>query len=383
MKVIFFGLLFLSHAGRAEVVECKGDAPTSPPTKIEVFVDMDAERSHLRWVYPDGHGITQGQSLNKRKYFGPNLRYVGSNRVFLQLPSASVETTSGIFTHAPQGLENVKVECEISGGLPKAPICPTNPGRALLAAMDSAQEIDELEFLLQCGADPNVRNSKKCTPLMLGIDPGCHPGNASGPITDTHALINLFLENGAYVDLQDIDGETALIKAVRSGLQGPYTSFIAAEADFNIKDKQGNTALIHAAYEGNKWIIEDILEGNPDRRIRNQSGETAYDVARKWHEQNVADLVRVPDSTVTISGKLDGTCTPLDIEIEYGKTVEIVLVATDKMFKLDSRPLGLDLMADRNGTAKQVLPFKTRGIFKFTCGFHGSPNYSQGEIRVK
>lgn len=383
MKLIFFGLLFFSHFGRAEVVECKGDAPTSPVTKIEVLVDMDAGKSHLRWVYPDGHGITQGQSLNKRKYLGSNLRYVGSKRIFLQVPSTSSGVTKGIFTHAPQGLDNVKVECEISGSLPKAPTCPTNPGRSLLAAMDSAQEIDELEFLLQCGADPNAQNSRKCTPLMLGIDPGCHPGNASGPITDTHALINLFLENGAYVDLQDMNGETALIKAVRHGLQGPYTSFLAAEADFNVKDNRGNTALIHAAFEGNKWIIEDLLDGNPDRRIRNRVGDTAYDVARKWHEQDVADLVRIPDSTVTILGKVDGTCAPLDMEVESGKTVEFVLVATDKMFKMDSRVLGIDLMADRSSLAKQVLSLRNRGTYKFTCGFHGAPSYSQGEIRVK
>lgn len=383
MKGILIGLLFCGQVVRAEILECKGDAATSPSTKIEVLVDMEAGKSHLRWVYPDGYGITQGQSLNKRKYIAQNLRYVGSKRVFLQIPSSSIGKVQGVFTHAPQGLENVKVECEILGKLPSPPTCPSNPSRSLLSAMGSAQEIDELEFLLQCGADPNVQNSRKCTPLMLGIDPECQPGNASGPISDTHALINLFTDNGAYVDLQDIKGETALIKAVRAGLQGPYTSFLAAEADFNIKDKLGNTALIHAAFEGNKWIIEDLLEGNPDRRIRNRAGQTAYEVARKWHGQEVADLVRIPDSSITISGRTDGTCGPLSVDVEVGKTVEFILAATDKMFKMDARSLGIDLMADRGSLAKQVIVLRNRGTYKFTCGLHGSPNFSEGAINVK
>ena len=383
MNFISIWLVLFVSSVRAEIIECKGAAPTFPPTTVEVMVDMNAGKSHLRWVYPDGHGITQGQSLNKRKYIGSNLRYVGSPRVFLQIPNGSSVKADGFFTHAPQQLENIKVKCDISGNLPKPPACPSNPSKALLSAMGTAEELDDLEFLLQCGADANILNSRKCTPLMLAIDPECYPDGGNASIGDTHALINLFLENGAFVDLQDVKGETALMKAIKNGLQGPYTSFLAAEADFNLRDKAGNTALIHAAFGGNKWIIEDVLDGNPDRRARNRSGQTAYDVAKQWYGQDVADLVRVPDTTVTVSGKPDGTCNPLSIEFPMGKTVEIVLVATEKMFKMDSRSLGIDLMADRSSSAKQVMVPSTRGTFKFTCGFHGSASPSEGTILVK
>lgn len=377
--------LFGASAVRAEVIECKGAANTSPPTKIEVSVDMDKGKSSLRWVYPDGTGITQGQSINRRKFDGANVKYMdqGSSRVFLQIPAATTTTAQGAFTHAPQGLNAVPVDCEVFGSIPAAPVCPKDKDRALLSAMDTAETVEQIEFLLQCGANPNTTNSKSCTPLMLAVDPDCHPGSASGMITDTVALVDLFLSNGAFIDTQDRKGETALIKSARNGMSNVYSSFIASEASFDHQDKKGNTALMYAALEGDKWIIQDILEGNPDRRLKNKSGKTAFDLAKHWHDKETADLVRIPDQTVTISGKSDGTCAPLAIEVKQGQAIEFVLNATDKMFKLDAKGLGLSLMADRGSFAKQILTMENRGNYKFTCGFHGANTASEGVISVR
>lgn len=370
---------------RAEVIECKGAVSTSPPTKIEIAVDMDKGKSSLRWVYPDGTGITQGQSINRRKFEGTNVKYMdqGSSRVFLQIPAATNSNAKGTFTHAPQGLNSVPVDCEVFGAIPAAPLCPKDKDRALLSAMDTAETVEQIEFLLQCGANPNTTNSKSCTPLMMAVDPDCHPGNASGMITDTAALVDLFLSSGAFIDTQDKKGETALIKSARNGMSNVYNSFIASEANFDHQDKKGNTALMYAALEGDKWIIQDILDGNPDRRIKNRAGKTAFDLAKHWHDKETADLVRIPDQTITISGKNDGTCAPLAIDVSQGRAVEFVLNATDKMFKLDAKAIGLSLMADRGSIAKQIVTLNSRGNFKFTCGFHGANIASEGIISIK
>ena len=386
LKYLFIvAVLSGTSAVRAEVVECKGAANTSPPTKIEISVDMDRGKSSLRWVYPDGTGITQGQSINRRKFEDSNVKYMdqGSSQVFLQIPATTSSTAKGAFTHAPQGLNSVPVDCELFGAIPAAPVCPKDKDRALLSAMDTAETVEQIEFLLQCGANPNITNSKSCTPLMLAVDPDCHPGNASGMITDTVALVDLILSNGAFINTQDKKGETALIKSARNGMSNVYSSFIASEADFDLQDKKGNTALMYAALEGDKWIIQDILEGNPDRRMKNRAGQTAFDLAKHWHDQETADLVRIPDQTVTVAGKSDGTCAPLTIEINQGQTIEFVLNATDKMFKLDAKALGLSLMADRGSFAKQILKLNNRGSYKFTCGFHGANNASEGVISVR
>lgn len=370
----------------AEVVDCKGSASTSPPTKIEISIDMDKEKSFLRWIYPDGTGITQGQNLNLRKYQGStSVRYTnqGSTRLFLQVPISSEPSLKGNFTYSAQGLNSVPVECEISGSIPAAPVCPKNKDQALLKAMDTAESINEIEFLLQCGANPNISNAKSCTPLMLAVDPECHPGNASGMITDNAYLVDFLLTNGAFVNTQDRKGETALMKSAKNGVQNVYDSFIASEADFNLQNKNGDTALMLAVLNGDNWLIQDVLDGNPDRRLKNKNGKTAYDLALHWRDQETANLVQIPDQTIVISGKADGTCTPLAIEVQLGKTIEFVLNGTDKMFKLDSRPIGLDLMADRGGSAKQILKFENRGTYKFTCGFHGANSASDGLITVR
>lgn len=383
--IFFFVSLVSSFTLHAEVVECKSSA--NAPAKIEVLVDMDKGKSFLRWIYPDGTGITQGQSMNRRKFDvnGANIKYLdqGSTRVFLQIPANSISTAKGAFTHVAQGLDSVPMDCEVFGAIPAAPVCPKNKDRALLAAMDTAETIDEIEFLLQCGANPNALNSKSCTPLMLAVDPECHPGSASGIITDTVALVDLFLSNGAFVDTQDKKGETALIKSARNGMSNVYDSFIASEANFDLQDKKGNTALMYAALEGDKWIIQDILEGNPDRRIKNRAGKTAFDLAKHWHDKETSDLVQIPDQIITVAGQTDGTCTPLSIDIQKGQTIEFVLNATDKMFKLDARALGLSLMADRGSSAKQILTLDNRGSYKFTCGLHGSNTVSEGVISVR
>jgi hypothetical protein len=380
-------LLIFALSARAEVFQCKGTAATSPPTKIEVNIDMDKGKSSLRWVYPDGTGITQGQSINRRKYVpGTNtVSYLdqGSSRISLEVPITTTSPLKGVFTHSPQGLSAVPMDCELFGTIPAAPLCPKNKDSALLSAMDTAQTMDEVEYILQCGANVNAVNSKGCTPLMLAIDPDCHPGLASGQLYDVGGLVDLFLNNGAFIDTQDKKGETALIKAAKGSLQGIYESFIASEANFDIQDKKGNTALMYAALEGDKWVIRDLLEGNPNRRLKNKAGQTAYDIAKQWHDQETADLVKNPDLTVTIVGKSDGTCAPLTVDVQMGQTVEIALQAADKMFMLKSMALGLEIMAESGQTSKKILTLSNRGNYKFTCGFHGSNSPSEGAISVR
>ena len=142
-------------------------------------------------------------------------------------------------------------------------------------------------------------------------------------------------------------------------------------------------AIHYAAKNGNVRIVEQILEGNPNRAMKNKSGKTAYDYAKANSNETIMNLVRVADTSITIQGQEDGTCSPLEIKVKEGQVLELTLAATEKMFKLDSKALGLDLMADRNGLAKLTIPLEKKGIFKFTCGFHGAGTPSEGTLTVE
>ena len=279
------------------------------------------------------------------------------------------------------------LECEISGSLPARPVCTEDidKTKSLIQAIKSS-DIDSIETTIECGANVNQVDKNGCTPLMFALDSTCgeaNPIHYTSPFAQTAQVLDTLTSNGAFVNTTDKQGETPLIKASKMNIQNVYDTFIALEADFDAQDKLGNTALMYAVLNGNDQVVAQLLEGNPDRRLKNKSGKTAYDLAKQWQKESIIDLVRIADTSVLIQGKDDGTCSPLQINLKQGQVVDLTLKATDKMFKLDSAILGLDIMADRNSTSKRTFSLENKGSFKFTCGFHGANKPSEGLIVVQ
>lgn len=299
----------------------------------------------------------------------------------------SDNTIKDVVMNYDQKIINQKLDCEISGELPARPVCTedVNKTAKLIQAIKSSN-IDAIETTIECGAQVNQVDQNGCAPIMFAVDPTCgeqNPIHYISPFGKTSLVLDTLAANGAFVDTADNKGETPLIKAAKMSIENVYETFIALESNFDSQDHLGNTALMYAVVNGNQNIVEQILEGNPDRRIKNNSGQTAYDIARQWQKESVIDLVRIADTSVLIEGKDDGTCSPLKIILKQGQVVDLTLKATDKMFKLDSINLGLDLMADRNGQAKKTFALANKGTFKFTCGFHGANKPSNGVIIVQ
>ncbi|MEO1488470.1 MAG: ankyrin repeat domain-containing protein [Pseudomonadota bacterium] len=96
----------------------------------------------------------------------------------------------------------------------------------------AAQRRDALwvRFLLQRGADPNIRNKKGRTPLQVSIT------------------------------LSDIDSVEALIKR---------------GASVNVSDRQGETPLISAVHQRNQAMIKLLLEKGADPDHNDNSGRSA------------------------------------------------------------------------------------------------------------
>ena len=275
-----------------------------------------------------------------------------------------------------QKIINQIVNCEISGQMPALPVCNENMDQTiqLIQAVKSS-DIDAIETTIECGANVNQVDKNGCTPTMFAVDSACgevNPLRYSSPFAKTSLVLDTLAMNGAFVDTADSRGETPLIKAAKMNIANVYDTFIALESNFDAQDRLGNTALMYAVLNGNEDVVDQILEGSPDRRIKNNSGQTSYDLARLWQKESIIDLVRIADTSVIIEGKEDGTCLPLKIILKAGQVVDLTLVATDKMFKLDSPNLGLDLMADRNSEDKKTFALENAGTFKFTCGFHGA-----------
>ena len=403
----FVGLLlvgfFAAQSSHAEIVSCTGrtNDPNSTVMDFELEVESKPDRNGLGFVFydaviayktPSGSILKQGFDIDYKVWKKlTKISYTGANTSnYLELNfNADDSLATAFLNHPLGGFDRLPVNCEISGDLPARPVCTENldKQKPSLQAIQFSNDLDLIGTAIECGADVNKVDKNGCSPLMISLDSTCgqeNPLRFSSSMGGISAqIVELLVSQGAFVGLADKFGETSLIKAAKSNLRDVYTTFIAAEADFDAQDNLGNTALMYAAYNGDDWVIQEILDGNPDRRIKNKEGKTAFDIAKQWQKKSVLDLVRIPDLSVIVDGREDGTCAPMQMNFKKGQVVELTLKATKKMFKLESKKLGIDIMADSNSSSRKTFIAEKKGVFSFTCGFHHGAVQSQGAITIE
>lgn len=404
MKFILIAALtlFISQISIAQVISCTGmtnDVNASENVKFQVDIKKDKNpifsnfgpfyKSTIKYFYSTNTSFTGldiadhvSTKLNKIIFNGS----IGTSRN-LTFNYNSDGSIQNVIMNYDDRIIKQQLECEISGMLPARPVCTEdiNKTKALIEAI-KASDIDSIETTIECGANVNQVDKNGCTPLMIALEPTCgelNPVQYSSVFAKTNQILDTLTSSGAFVNTSDIKGESPLIKAAKMNITNIYDTFIALEADFDVQDRLGNTALMYAVLNGNADLVQQLLDGNPDRRLKNKAGQTAYDLAKQWQKESIIDLVRIADTNIVIQGKDDGTCSPLQINLKVGQVVDLTLKATDKMFKLDSTGLGLDIMADRNSMSKRTFALESKGNFKFTCGFHGANKPSEGVITVQ
>ena len=96
-------------------------------------------------------------------------------------------------------------------------------------------------------------------------------------------VVKLLLQHGASIDLQDVDGETALMAAIDHSRTIPKNivrALIDGGANLNIQNKSGWTALMMAAQMKKLVdIVEILLKSGAKTDIKNNCGDTALDKA--------------------------------------------------------------------------------------------------------
>ena len=147
---------------------------------------------------------------------------------------------------------------------------------------------DVVEILLKAGAEPNMTNIKRETPLHLSsgggfnifppprvtkllLDAGGDPNipDAKGQ-TSLHRATNdianvlLLLKAGADLNKADYMGETPLLRAVGLGRHDIAQALIDAKADIHIVDAKGACASSIAAKKGDVETIKLLLKAGVD-----------------------------------------------------------------------------------------------------------------------
>ena len=103
--------------------------------------------------------------------------------------------------------------------------------------------------------------------------------------------VNILLDQGANINVQTSQGDTAVILAgwLTNNLD-LIALLIERGADVNIPNENGDTPLIDAAYKGKNNILEYLLNNGADINVKNNDGLSAIDMAR---EAGNADAIKM------------------------------------------------------------------------------------------
>lgn len=159
----------------------------------------------------------------------------------------------------------------------------TDAAFALRLAAGSG-ETEVCRHLLALKADPNVAGKNGWTALHKAA-------------FDGHAeVVRLLLAAGAKTDVTVNDGETPLILASRAyGNVETIRALLDAGASVEAKTEAGRSALHEAASAGKAGVVELLLARGADPAAVDSGGNTAIDLARKAEKP---DVVRVLEQIV-------------------------------------------------------------------------------------
>ena len=104
-------------------------------------------------------------------------------------------------------------------------------------------------------------------------------------------MVDLLLRRGAEIDLQDKNGDTALIFAAFHGHMQTIDVLLQHGADVNRKDNKGWNALMFSVDSGHGDIARVLLDKGAKADHINHDGQTAADIAAGAERNELQDIL--------------------------------------------------------------------------------------------
>jgi ankyrin repeat protein len=104
------------------------------------------------------------------------------------------------------------------------------------------------------------------------------------------------IKEGTDLNLQDINGNTALIWASHNGHLEIVIELIKANVNINLQNKNGDSALIWACCKGNIEIIIELIKANANINLQNKNGSTALFYVSGKSIKVTTNLIRINEN---------------------------------------------------------------------------------------
>ena len=110
-------------------------------------------------------------------------------------------------------------------------------------------------------------------------------------------LVRWLCTNGAHLDQQSVDGESALSITCKGGHSSPIrrhdvVRFLCQSgASLDLQDKAGWTALMAASYYGYLNMVVTLCERGANLDLRSNTYGTALQVARYWGRVQIEQYI--------------------------------------------------------------------------------------------
>ena len=147
-----------------------------------------------------------------------------------------------------------------------------------------SESVEVVKFLIDNGADVNLKNNGGMTALMSASDV-------------SHELIELLIKSGARVNEVDDNGKSALMYAIISSSDIEVVKFLIDNgANVNLKSNDGETALMNAYIRGNKELVELLINSGADVNLidfnlKDNYGRTKLMEASKIGNKEAVELL--------------------------------------------------------------------------------------------
>lgn len=229
-------------------------------------VDPDTGRTALHWAARENRGEIVAILIEAKADINAQDR-TGKGPITLAAETGSADATRRL-ADAGASLTNR----DSIGGTPLSWAC----------GLGTAETV---EILLNKGADATIIDVNGLSPLIWAA--GIGKPESVAILLSKNPNLDLNLKDG-------VTGDSALMRAVRSGKVESVKLLIDAKADVNSVNKQGYSPMQLAALSGSPEKVKLLLAAKADLNLKDATGRTALDLAQRRTDasgKEIADLL--------------------------------------------------------------------------------------------